>query len=425
MKNRSTSPGHSILPLLLGILLILALSLVIFYLVMKPPMSALGHMAQFLVVTAMVSGVASYAAYRFRWMERTPALRWTIMGGYALASLLTFFNIWLTARLMFSSKHDLLLATILLVFAGGIAMVMGWFLSSAITERLQRLDQAAREIQMGNLSVRVPVAGNDEVAGLARTFNQMAQQLEEANDRQQKLNGLRRDLVTWAGHDLRTPLTGVRVLVEALADGMIDDPETARRYLQQARKQIDHLSSLIDDLFQVSQLDAGGIPLVLEAASLSDLISDTLENFSRQAANQGISLTGSADPDVDPLTMDVQRISRVLNNLVSNALRHTPPGGKISIAALKMKTAACVTVADTGEGISPSDLPHVFERFYRGEKSRNQATGGSGLGLAIARGIIEAHGGRITVESMLGKGTKFSFFLPRGFREGFLPKTMD
>jgi signal transduction histidine kinase len=413
MKKRISSSFTSILRLLVGIAVIILISLVIFYYIMQPPMGDLGHMAQFLTITALISGLAGYAAYRFRWMERTPALRWALLGGYALASLLTFLNVWITARLMFASQHDLLLATILLIFAAGIAMVLGYFLSSTVTERIRRLDLAAREIQSGNLSVRIPVSGNDEVAGLARTFNQMAARLQEADANQQALESLRRDLVAWAGHDLRTPLTGVRVLVEALADGVISDPETSQRYLQLARKQIDHLSLLIDDLFQVSQLDAGGIPLNLEPASLADLISDTLENFSGQALQQNIVLSGSASPRIDPIKMDVQRIGRVLNNLLGNALRYTPAGGSVTVQAEALAGSIRVTVEDSGEGISANDLPHVFDRFYRGEKSRNQATGGSGLGLAIAKGIVEAHGGKIGVESLPDKGARFYFTLPK------------
>jgi signal transduction histidine kinase len=241
----------------------------------------------------------------------------------------------------------------------------------------------------------------------------MAAQLQESNANQHALEGLRRDLVAWAGHDLRTPLAGVRVLVEALADGIIDDPATSRRYLQQARKHIDHLSLLIDDLFQVSQLDAGGIPLNLEPASIADLISDTLENFSGLAAQQAIVLSGSAVPAIDPIIMDVQRIGRVLNNLVGNALRYTRAGGTVSVQAEMAAGTVRVTVQDSGEGISPNDLPHIFDRFYRGEKSRNQATGGSGLGLAIAKGIIEAHGGQIGVVSSPGQGARFFFLLPK------------
>lgn len=413
MKPRSYSPFVTVLRLVGGIFFVVLVSLAIFYWIMQPPMGELGHMAQFLFITALVSGLAGYAAYRFRWMERSPALRWSLMAGYALASLLTFLNVWITARLMFASKHDLTLATILLLFAGGIAMILGYFLSNTVTGRIRRLDQAAKEIQAGNLSVRIPVNGNDEVAGLARTFNQMAAKLQEADSNQQALESMRRDLVAWAGHDLRTPLTGVRVLVEALADGVISDPDTSQRYLQQARKQIDHLSLLIDDLFQVSQMDAGGIKLNLESASLTDLLSDTLEGFSGLAAKQNIALSGHADPGIDPICIDVQRIGRVLNNLVNNALRYTPAGGAVSVQAEVAPKSVRVMVQDNGEGISAEDLPRVFDRFYRGEKSRSQATGGSGLGLAIAKGIVEAHGGRIWAESQPGQGTRIYFNLPR------------
>jgi signal transduction histidine kinase len=413
MKPRIYPPFVSVLRLVGGIFFVVLVSLAIFYWIMQPPMGELGHMAQFLSITALVSGLAGYAAYRFRWMERSPALRWSLMAGYALASLLTFLNVWITARLMFASKHDLTLATILLLFAGGIAMILGYFLSSTVTGRIRRLDQAAKEIQAGNLSVRIPVNGNDEVAGLARTFNQMAAKLQEADSNQQALESMRRDLVAWAGHDLRTPLTGVRVLVEALADGVISDPDTSKRYLQQARKQIDHLSLLIDDLFQVSQMDAGGIKLDLESASLTDLLSDTLEGFSGLAEKQNIGLSGHAGPGIDPIRIDVQRIGRVLNNLVDNALRYTPAGGTVSVQAELVQGSVRVMVQDNGEGISAEDLPHVFDRFYRGEKSRSQATGGSGLGLAIAKGIVEAHGGQIWAESQPGQGTRINFSLPK------------
>jgi signal transduction histidine kinase len=241
----------------------------------------------------------------------------------------------------------------------------------------------------------------------------MAQRLQTADQKQRELDALRRDLVAWAGHDLRTPLASIRVLVEALADGMITDPLTTQQYLAQAKKQVDKLSVLVDDLFQVSQLDAGGLTLYLEPASLSDLISDTLESFSGLAAQKQVALSGSAEAGIDPVTMDVQRLGRALNNLVSNALHHTPPGGRVILSASLAPGNVRVTVRDTGEGIAPDDLPHVFERFYRGDKSRNRAAGGAGLGLAIARGIIEAHEGSIRAESAPGEGTVFTVTLPR------------
>jgi two-component system sensor histidine kinase BaeS len=169
---------------------------------------------------------------------------------------------------------------------------------------------------------------------------------------------------------------------------------------------------LIDDLFQMAQLDTGGFPLHRAQASLSDLISDTLESFAELAKQGDILLEGNVDSDVDPVYMDTQAIGRVLNNLISNALRHTPTGGRVSLWGRRAGQRLEITVSDTGEGIRAADLPHIFERFYRGEKSRNRGTGGAGLGLAIARGIVQAHGGDIRVESEIGKGTQFTFYIP-------------
>lgn len=394
-----------------GVALIVALSLGVFNLLLKPPVNDIALMALFLLVTALVSTLAGYGSYRLGWIDRSPTIRWSLLGGYALSSVLTFFNVWLTARLMFTSQHDLLLATVLLIFAGGMAMALGYFLSSTLMDRIRLLDQAARAIAAGDLDVRIPVHGRDEMALLARTFNQMAEQLQAVARQQRELETLRRDLIAWAGHDLQTPLASVQAVLEALADGMVEDPETAQRYLHTAQKDIRALSALIDDLFQMAQLDAGGLPLERLQNSLSDLISDTLESFSELAARQGIDLQGSVDTQVDPVNMDAQRIGRVLNNLVSNALQHTSLGGHVLVRASRQSQGVLVEVTDTGDGIRPEDLPFIFDRFYRGEKSRSRSTGGAGLGLAIAKGIVEAHGGQIGVESG-AQGTRFYFTIP-------------
>ena len=398
--------------LALGIILILAISLSFFNLLMSPPSNELGLMALFLGITAFVSALAGLAAYRFGWINSSPTLRWTLLGGYALSSLLTFFNVWFSAELMFASEHDLLLAIVLLVFAGGMAMILGYFLSSTVTERIDLLKGAAEKLSQGNLQARVPVQGHDEVSALAVTFNQMAEQLQGADQKQRELEGLRRDLIAWVSHDLQTPLTSMRAILEALSDGIVDDPETVKRYLNTAQRDVRSLSALIDDLFQMAQLDAGGFPLHRAPASLNDLVSDTLESFTELAKQQAITLEGQVESDVDPVFMDTQAIGRALNNLISNALRHTPPAGRVSVWVRRTGMRVEVTVSDTGEGIRAEDIPHIFERFYRGEKSRNRGTGGAGLGLAIARGIVRAHGGDIRVESKVGKGTQFTFHIP-------------
>lgn len=399
--------------LILGAAVIVAITLGIFTLVMFPPMQDIANLALYLSLTALVSAVIGYLAYSLGWIHMSPTLRWTLLGGYILASVLTFFNVWFSAQMMFSSQHDLLLAIVLLVFAGGMATVLGYFLSGTITQRIHLLKNAAENIAHGELNTRVPVQGHDEVAGLAKTFNQMAEQLQESDSKQRELEHLRRDLIAWVGHDLQTPLTSVRAILEALSDGVVEDPETASRYLRTAQRDVNSLSALIDDLFQMAQLDTGGFPLDRQNASLSDLVSDTLESFTEPAKQREIKLEGNVEYNVDPVNMDTQAIGRALNNLIGNALRHTPDQGRVSVWAHRTGKGIEVTVSDTGEGIREEDLPHVFESFYRGDAARSRSRGtGAGLGLAIARGIVQAHGGEIRVESKPGKGTLFTFTIP-------------
>jgi signal transduction histidine kinase len=369
-------------------------------------------MVQFLSITAIISVLLGYLAYKVGWISNSPTIRWSLLAGYALASFLTFLNVWVTANLMFASQHDLLLATVLLLFAGGIATVLGFFLSSTITDRLRLLDEAVHSIANGRLDTRVQVNGQDEIARLGTSFNWMAAQLQEADQRQKETEMLRRDLIAWVSHDLQTPLATIRAIVEAIADGVVQDKATVQRYLTTTQREIDSLSVLIDDLFQMAQLDAGGLSLKCEYNSLADLLSDTLESFSALAGQHQVEITGSVATGIDPVYMDAQQIGRALNNLINNGIRYTPSGGRVEILAARSGSNVVVEVADNGEGIPVEDLPHIFERFYRSEKSRNRATGGAGLGLAIARGIIEAHGGELGVESQPGQ-TRFFFTLPQ------------
>ena len=204
----------------------------------------------------------------------------------------------------------------------------------------------------------------------------------------------------------------IRVVVDALADSMIDDPEAIQRYLHSIQSDVASLSRLIDDLFELAQLDAGGMTLEVTPVALSDLISDILERMRPLAERRQVQLDGKVSVHLDPVSIDAQKIERVLMNLISNAIRHTPEGGQVMIDARRSSSDVCVSVSDNGEGIAGSDLSHVFDRFYRGEKSRSRARGGAGLGLAIAKGIVEAHSGSIEVTSEVGQGTRFLFTLP-------------
>jgi signal transduction histidine kinase len=396
-----------------SVALLVALALALFYRLLQPPTRDLVLVASFLSITAAISIAVGHGAYRLGLVDLSPRLSWTLLAGYALASILTFINVWVTARLMFASQHDLLMGTVLLFFAGSIAMALGYLLSSSLTERIARLNRAAKEISAGHLDARVSVTGRDELAELADTFNEMAAMLEKAERQQRELGALRRELVTWVGHDLRVPLTSIRMIVEALADGVVEDPATVERYLGTAQHHIRSLSRLLDDLFDIAQIDAGGMKLERHSSSIRDLISDTIEAFSTSARHQGVGLDGSTDPEVDPVFMDVPKIERVLTNLIGNALQHTSAGGVVHVSASAAPEGVRVEVRDTGEGIRSEDLSRVFERFYRGEEDRRRDDGGAGLGLAIAKGIVEAHGGTIGIESTVGEGTRVWFTLPR------------
>jgi signal transduction histidine kinase len=280
---------------------------------------------------------------------------------------------------------------------------------------LTHLAQTAEKISAGDRATRAQVRSGDEVEMVAAAFNRMVERLDEAHQREHESEQARRDLVAAISHDLRTPLTSLRAMIEAINDGVVTDEASVRRYLGLAQLEITSLAQLVDDLFELTQLDAGALHWSKEPGSLRDLISDTFESMQAQAKTKGVRLSGSVDPAVDPVVMNSLKMQRVLYNLLQNALRYTPAGGAVSITAVPCEGGKQVRieVADTGDGIAPADLPHVFEPFYRGDKARARGGSGAGLGLTIAKGIVQAHGGEIEVASTPGMGTRFLITLPR------------
>lgn len=405
----------------LGLLVAVTLSIALVYMIMRPPMYDLVQLTWVFAITAALSAILGFTLHRLGWWQLIPSLRQTLTVGYVLAACLTLLTVWFTARMMFLSEHDLTLAGLLLLFASGICISFGYFISGSITQTITDLVRATRQVGEGNFATRVETTGKNETAQLAQAFNAMAERLGQAEADTRALDIARRDLVAWASHDLRTPLTSLRAMIDALYDGVVTDPETVTRYLRQSHAEVARMNGMIDDLFELTQLDTGHLPLRLEPASLGDLISDTLEAFGGRVREKGVSLAGRVEPGVDPVCCAPDKIGRVLRNLVENAIRYTPTGGSIQMDAHAEKSSVVVSVVDTGQGISPQDLPRVFERFYRGERSRTrEGTGGSeqttiqsGLGLAIAKGLVESHGGEIWVTSELGKGTAITFSLPR------------
>ena len=371
----------------------------------------------FMTVTGLTSSLLSYAFYRLGVLEWFRSLRWAIWMVIALLVLMIFLNVWVIARFTFIQSHYLTLTSVLLVFAGLSALTIGFFASKTMTDRLSKLSEATRSLAGRDFTIRLKISGNDEIAQLAETFNIMARNLQEVEEQKQQLERTRRDLTAWVSHDLRTPLTSIRVMIEAMLDGVVDDDETVHRYLDNSRVEIEHLSGLIDDLFELAQLDVGHLQISVQRASIRDLISDTIGGMRLKAAQRGIDLQGEVADDVDMILMAPDKIQRVLTNLVDNAIKYADSGVRVTLSAWRAGDDIRIDIHNSGSYIPEDALPRLFESFFRGEGSRKRdddGARGTGLGLAIARGFIEAHGGRIWATSLPAEGTTFSFSLPQG-----------
>ena len=402
---------RSVLPLGIGFVIALSLALLLAVGWLGAPNQDVVDLLRYLLTSGLIS--LGLGLMGLAWLRRGQSRLWVqVTLTYTLGVVIALFNIFLTAQLMFiSADHDLVLLVLLLAFAAVISLALGYTLARVMSQRVINLCVGARAVADGDLAARVPVDGRDELADLACEFNRMAGQLATAASERDRLEDSRRELFASISHDLRTPLASLRAMIEALDDGLVVDPATTRRYLGTMRNQITHLNELIDDLFELAQLESGAVTLELIPISARDLISDTIEAMRPQAAQKGVALSGSVAAEVGAVLASPQKLERALYNLVSNAIRHTPAGGEVTLLVSSQPPGILFEVRDTGEGIAPADLPHVFERFYRGEKSRSRATGGAGLGLAITRGIVEAHGGTIEIASEPGHGTNVRFAL--------------
>jgi signal transduction histidine kinase len=402
-----------------GLIALLVLALIMVALVMQPVREDLPTFAVLLGTPVLVATAGAVVARRQSWWRQFRSVSVALFITYVISAGLILLTVFITARLMFISAHDATLALVIVIFATAVTLVFGYFVATSLREAIRNLTRAAHDIRAGNLDTQVADQGSDELAELARAFNDMAVQLRKARDQEVRLNLARRDLIAWVSHDLRTPITSLRARVEAIHDGVVNEPNEVADYLLAMRADTDALSHLIDELFELTTIEAGGLKLDCVMCDLGDLLSDTIKAMSVIAVAQGITLSGHVAPDVGPIWLSPQHIQRVLNNLIANALAHTPPGGLVQVDVRRDVEANCVMVQvqDTGTGIAPENIPHVFERFYRGERSRprKEATGatGMGLGLAIARALVQAHNGQIGLRSELGQGTTVWFTLPQ------------
>ena len=286
--------------------------------------------------------------------------------------------------------------------AAAIALVLGVLLARTLTRPLRELTQAIRAVAQGELTRRVPVRSQDELGQLAQAFNHMSADLENANQ-------LRRQMTADIAHDLRSPITVISGYVEAMRDEVL---EPSPKRLEMLYQELQHLKRLVEDLRTLSLADAGELTLNRQPIPPRTILERVAALYEHRAGQTEVTLRVQAPAELPEILVDVERMMQVLGNLVSNALRYTPEGGEIVLDAQTGKYGVQLSVRDSGRGIAPEDLPHVFERFYRGDKARQRDKGESGLGLAIAKSLVEAHGGAISVHSAPGQGATFSIALP-------------
>jgi histidine kinase len=285
-----------------------------------------------------------------------------------------------------------------------VALIVSLFISRGLVAPLRAMTAASRRVAEGHYSERVPVGGSDELGQMAGSFNSMAEKLEQ-------VEAMRRRLIGDVAHELRTPLTAIKGSMEGLVDGVLPaSPQT----FEQVAAEADRLSRLVDDLQELSRVESGAVALDLGPVSLPELAETVRKRVARNYAAKGVSLIVNLPATLPPLRADTDRLLQVLTNLLNNALQYTPPTGNVTLAGEVRGHEVSVRVMDTGIGIPPEHIPHIFDRFYRVDKSRSrQAGGGSGIGLTISKHLIEAQGGRIWVESAgEGHGSTFTFTLP-------------
>jgi signal transduction histidine kinase len=328
-----------------------------------------------------------------------------------VATLTGLANLVVLAELMFVSDHDAAQVALLLVYstAAGAGAALATARTSAAA--VERLADTARRIGEGDLGARAGHLGaGPELDSLAITLDEMAGRLAGSLERERTAELQRRDLVTAVSHDLRTPLAGLRAMVEAIDEGVVDDPATIRRYVGEMRGAVDSLVVLVDDLFELVQLDAGAIEAESERARVEDVVRSAIAACDAQAAEKGLALEASL-ADAGGASCS-PRVTRVVQNLLQNAIRHTPADGTVRVEARHGRDGLEVVVEDSGEGIEPAALERVFEPFWRADRSRSGD--GAGLGLALAKRIVEALGGRIDAESSPARGSRFAVILPEG-----------
>ncbi len=370
--------------------------------------SELVHLAALLVPAALATVVATAVAGPL--LSRT-TIRARFLAVAVIAAVASLVNLFVLSALMIVSSKDAALIGTLLLYSMGAGVGAAWALGRSSADAVNRLAETARSLGEGDLGARVgPVRADRELVALGRTLDDMAERVQSAVAAERAAEATRRDLITAVSHDLRTPLASLRAMVEAIDERVVEDPPTLRRYAAEMRRSVDALVQLVDDLFELAKLDAGAIQAERTRAKLADVVGSAVAACGGEAASRGLEVCADlGDAGEAPCS---PRLVRVLQNLLANAIQHTPADGTVRIEARRLPGLLEVSVADTGRGIDPEALPLVFEPFFRGDPARSGP--GSGLGLALAKRIVEALGGSIRAESDPGHGARFALEVPDG-----------
>jgi signal transduction histidine kinase len=299
----------------------------------------------------------------------------------------------------------------LMVIAGLASLAVALFVGRRLTRASRELATAVQGVGENGVYVAPQATLPAELAELSKELTATHERLAQARTRERALEASRRELVAWVSHDLRTPLAGLRAMAEALEDQVVVDPREVSQYHSQIRREVDRLTLMIDDLFELSRIHAGALRLSKRMVGLEDLVAEVVASAEPVARHKGVRLSGAAVRGM-PVFVDSAEMGRALRNLVTNAIRHTPSDGGVDVLAEVQSGMACVSVSDACGGIPPGDLPRVFDVAFRGESARTPGPQeGAGLGLSIARGIVEAHSGQIAVRNA-GPGCQFLIRLP-------------
>jgi signal transduction histidine kinase len=312
--------------------------------------------------------------------------------------------------LMLLSGHDVALIAAIVVLAGALAALTAKLIAGAIIGDVQSIRDGLASVGAGERDVTIATSARDELAELADAANVMISRLRSEEAARRQSDAARRDLVAAVSHDLRTPITSLRLLAEAVGDDVVDG-EVRRAYLERMRTHIDILSTLIDDLFELSRLEAGDISWSLEQVPLAELVGETVDAMRLEAEAKGVSVDVEVADTLVAARGNPEKLQRVLFNLIQNAIRHTPADGSVVVRAESVADRVEIEVADSGDGIAPEERERVFTAFYRGGADAARSGGGAGLGLAVSRAIVEAHGGEIWLPDS-SAGTRVRFSLP-------------